>query len=50
MNPAMCECLWLTIAVVCVGRLDEEHVCGCLERWPARGIYFLQFVLCCRCF
>ena len=26
MNPAMCECVWMTIVVVCVSRLDEEHV------------------------
>ena len=28
-DPAMCECVWLMIAVVCVGRLGEECGCGC---------------------
>ena len=27
MEPAMCECVWLMIVVVCVCRFGEEYVC-----------------------
>ena len=32
-DPAMCECVWLMIAVVCVCRLGEEYECGCVGVW-----------------
>ena len=32
-DPAMCECVWLMIAVVCVCRLGEECGCGFVGVW-----------------
>ena len=34
-DPAMCECVWLMIVVVCECKLGEVYVCGCgcLGRW-----------------
>ena len=39
MDPAMCDCVWLTIVVVSVCRLGEVYGCGCRAKW-ARGILF----------
>ena len=30
MGPAMRECVWLMIVVVCVCRLGEEYASGCV--------------------
>ena len=30
MDPAMCECAWLMIVVVCACRLGEEYGCVCV--------------------
>ena len=30
MDPAIHECFWLMIVVVCVCRLGEEYGCGCV--------------------
>ena len=37
----MCGCVWLTIVVVCVCRLGEEHLlgCACLGEVGKRIIY-----------
>ena len=29
-HPAMCECVWLMIVVVCVRMVGEEYGCGCV--------------------
>ena len=39
MDPATCDCVWLTIVAVCVCRLGEVY--GCRARWARpRGILF----------
>ena len=32
-DPAMCECVWLIVVVVCVCRMGEEYMCGCVCVW-----------------
>ena len=46
MDPAMCECVWLMIVVVCVCRLGEEYGCGCMCV-GVRGGELEGYVLCC---
>ena len=37
MDPAMCECVWLMIVVVCVRRLGEEYGCVSMWVWVCEG-------------
>ena len=43
----MCECVWLMIVVVCVCRLGEEYVCGCVRVLGVRKDGLEGYVFCC---